>query len=360
MPDLTATENYLATLRPSVAWVEDHVEIIDQTLLPTDLTVLSLRTVADVVDVIQRLAVRGAPAIGECGALGMVVGLDQRAPATADEACAALVDLAAEIGTARPTAVNLSWAVDRVRDAALAGTTVDQIRALALAEAHAIIAEDADACTRIGLNGRAELEGLTHLLTHCNTGRLATAGWGTALGVVYAKAAAGEPVSVLSSETRPLLQGARLTTWELQDAGIDVTLMPDGASAMAMAQGKVDAVIVGADRIALNGDTANKVGTFTHAVNAQRAGLPFYVAAPLSTFDPSIASGAEIHIEERPAEELLSWRGQPTAPPGTPVWNPAFDVTPGELVTAFITEVGILRPPYPESITAAFTQGDDT
>lgn len=360
MQDLTAINDYLATLRPSVAWVEDHIEIIDQTLLPTEVSVLSLRTVADVIDVIQRLAVRGAPAIGDCGALGMVVGLDRRAPASVDEACAALVDLATEIGSARPTAVNLSWAVNRVRDAALAGPTVAAIRALALAEAQQILAEDRDSCTAIGLHGREELAGVTRLLTHCNTGRLATHGWGTALGIVYAKVAAGEPVSVLSSETRPLLQGARLTTWELQDAGIDVTLMPDGASAMAMAQGRVEAVIVGADRIALNGDTANKVGTFTHAVNAQRAGLPFYVAAPLSTFDPSIASGAEIHIEERPAEELLSWHGQPTAPPGTPVWNPAFDVTPGELVAAFITEVGILRPPYPESITAAFARGVDT
>jgi methylthioribose-1-phosphate isomerase len=228
---------------------------------------------------------------------------------------------------------------------------------LALEEAEAIIAEDRDACTRMGLYGMEELSGITRIMTHCNTGRLATAGWGTALGVIYAKAAAGLPVHVLSSETRPLLQGARLTTWELHDAGIDVTLMPDGASSTAMAQRKVEAVIVGADRIAANGDTANKIGTFTHAVNAQYAGIPFYVAAPLSTFDTSIASGAEIEIELRPAHEMTRWRSEPTAPDDIAVWNPAFDVTPHELITAIITDAGVLKPPYEQSIRAAFEQG---
>lgn len=358
MPDLSLADDFLANLQPSVAWVDDHIEIIDQTKLPTVLDVVELRSVDGVVDVIFRLAVRGAPAIGVCGAYGMVVGLDERAPTTTAEAVAVLGELVETIGNARPTAVNLSWAVKRVRDAAVGGHDVAAIRELALAEAHLILGEDRDACTRMGLFGLDELAGMTRILTHCNTGRLATAGWGTALGIIYAKAATGEPVTVYSSETRPLLQGARLTSWELHDAGIDVTLMPDSASSAAMALGLVEVVIVGADRIAANGDTANKIGTFTHAVNAKYAGIPFYVVAPLSTFDTSIKSGAEIVVEERPADEMRWWGSEPTAPTDIGVWNPAFDVTPAELITAIITEVGVLKPPYEQSIQAAFEPGD--
>ena len=347
-------------LRPSVAWVSDHIEIIDQTKLPGSLEILELASVDAVVDAIYRLAVRGAPAIGACGALGMVVGLDERRPGNASSARTTLVDLADEIGSARPTAVNLRWAVDRVARAAEAGESAEEIRAIALAEAQVIIDNDRDACTRIGEFGRAELAGLTKIMTHCNTGRLATAGWGTALGVVYAKAAAGEPVEVLASESRPLLQGGRLTTWELLDAGIDVTLMPDDADAIAMSQGKVEAVIVGADRIAANGDTANKIGTFSHAVNAKYAGIPFYVAADLSTFDVKSASGADIEIELRPSHELTEWRGQPTAPADVPTWNPAFDVTPAELITGIITDAGVLHPPFEESIRSIFEKGEPT
>lgn len=358
MDDLSLADDFLARLQPSVAWVDDHIEIIDQTKLPTELEVLELRSVDQVADVILRLAVRGAPAIGSCGALGMVVGLDERRPVDAAAALAVLDDLVTVIGDARPTAVNLSWAVRRVRAAAAASgaDTVAGVRAAALAEADRIIHDDRDACTRIGLHGLEVLGDVSRILTHCNTGRLATAGWGTALGVVYAKAAAGQEVHVYASETRPLLQGARLTAWELHDAGIDVTLMPDGASSTAMKQGRVEAVIVGADRITANGDTANKIGTFTHAVNAHYAGIPFYVAAPLSTFDPSLASGDEIVIEERTPDEMRRWRGEPTAPDDVPVWNPAFDVTPHELITAIVTEVGVLRPPYTESIAAAFAR----
>ncbi|MEN8233469.1 MAG: S-methyl-5-thioribose-1-phosphate isomerase [Actinomycetota bacterium] len=345
-------------LRPSVIWVEDHVEIIDQTQLPGSLVILELASVDGVVDAIYRLAVRGAPAIGACGALGMVVGLDERRPGDASSARATLVGLADEIGSARPTAVHLGWAVERVRDAAMTGESPGEIRSFALSEALTIIDRDREACTLIGEYGRAELTDAVNIMTHCNTGRLATAGWGTALGVIYAKAAAGERVKVLASETRPLLQGGRLTTWELLDAGIDVTLMPDGADATAMAQGKVDVVIVGADRIAANGDTANKIGTFSHAVNAKHAGIPFYVAADLSTFDRSLASGDEIEIELRAGHELTEWQGEPTAPAGVPTWNPAFDVTPGELITGIITDVGVLRPPYAESIEGAFEKGE--
>ena len=366
--DATLADQFLAGLRPSVAWVDDHIEVIDQTALPTRLEIVELRSVDAVVDVIQRLAVRGAPAIGSCGALGLVVGIDEHGPSTVAETVALLDDLVDRIGNARPTAVNLSWAVDRVRRAATSavaeagaeGVDVGGLRSVVLSEALAIIADDREACTRIGLNGLEELAPYDRILTHCNTGRLATSGWGTALGVIYAKAAAGQNPSVLASETRPLLQGARLTAWELFDAGIDVTLMPDGASSTAMQQGRVEAVIVGADRIALNGDTANKIGTFTHAVNAHHAGIPFYVAAPLSTFDTSIDSGAEIVIEERRPDELRRWGVEPTAPPDVAVWNPAFDVTPGELITAIITEVGVLRPPYRQAVRAAFAQGETT
>lgn len=344
-------------LRPSVAWVDDRIEIIDQTKLPGSFEILELATVEAVIDAIYRLAVRGAPAIGACGALGMVIGLDERRPGDASSARATLVDLAEEIGSARPTAVNLRWAVERVVRAASDGGTAHEIRSLALATAQVIIDNDRMACTRIGEYGREELAGITRIMTHCNTGRLATAGWGTALGVIYAKAAAGEPVQVLASESRPLLQGGRLTTWELLDAGIDVTLMPDDADATAMAQGKVEAVIVGADRIAANGDTANKIGTFSHAVNAKYAGIPFYVAADLSTFDLDTATGDEIEIELRASHELTEWRGQPTAPADVPTWNPAFDVTPAELISGIITDVGVLHPPFTRSIKQAFEKG---
>jgi methylthioribose-1-phosphate isomerase len=340
-------------MQPSVAWTDGKINIIDQTRLPDAMVVVELASVEAVVDAIYRLAVRGAPAIGACGALGMVIGLDERGQRDTSSALATLDDLVETIGSARPTAVNLRWAVERVRDAARAGTTPQDIRDRALAEALVLMVEDRDACTRIGEAGRSELAGLTNIMTHCNTGRLTTAGWGTALGVIYAKAAAGEPVSVLACETRPLLQGARLTVWELQDAGIDVTLIPDSSSAAAMALGKVDAVIVGADRIVANGDTANKIGTFSHAVNAKYAGVPFYVAASLATFDLSTASGDDIHIELRPDDELRQWRGSQTAPGDATTWNPAFDVTPAELITAIITEAGVLRPPFEASIRGA-------
>jgi methylthioribose-1-phosphate isomerase len=325
------------SMRQSVAWVDDTIEIIDQTRLPDTFAIVELSSVEAVVDAIHRLAVRGAPAIGACGALGIVIGLDEQRPRGTSNARAALDDLVEIIGSARPTAVNLRWAVERVRDAATTGRTPQEIRTKALAEALALMDEDKDACTRIGEAGRMELGAFTNIMTHCNTGRLTTAGWGTALGAIYAKAAAGEPVSVMACE----------------DAGIDVTLMPDASSAAAMASGKVDAVIVGADRIAANGDTANKIGTFTHAVNAKYAGIPFYVAASLATFDTTIATGDEIPIELRPDHELTQWRGRQTAPKDAATWNPAFDVTPAGLITAIITEAGVLRPPFQESIRSA-------
>jgi methylthioribose-1-phosphate isomerase len=337
-------------LRRAVRWHDGRLEIIDQTALPARLETLPLGSVSAVVDAIRRLAVRGAPALGVCGAYGMVVGLDEARAADVAASRDVLDRLVRIIGTARPTAVNLGWAVRRVAAAARAGATPAEVRDLALAEAHAIRDEDEEACRRIGEHGRRELAAARRLLTHCNTGRLATAGLGTALGVVYAKAAAGEPVEVLACETRPLLQGARLTAWELTDAGIPVTVLPDSAAGPALADGRVEAVVVGCDRVARNGDTANKVGTYMHAVLARHHGVPFYVAGPLSTFDPDTPDGAAIEIEQRAAAEVVpvGWSG---ADPD--VWNPAFDVTPAALITAFITDAGVLRPPFEQSIAAA-------
>jgi len=264
--------------------------------------------------------------------------------------------VAATLAGARPTAVNLGWAVRRVAAAAAGAGDAAQLRRLALAEAEAILDEDRAACAAMAEAGRAELAGRSRVLTHCNTGRLATAGLGTALGVVYAKAAAGEPVQVLASETRPLLQGARLTAWELVSAGIPVTVVADTAAGAAMAGGLVDAVLVGCDRVAANGDTANKIGTYSLAVLARANAIPFYVVGPLSSFDPGTPDGAAIEIEQRPADEVAAVAGSRLAPEGAGVWNPAFDVTPAELVTAFITDAGVLRPPYPRSIAAALSR----
>ena len=332
--------------RPSVAWVDGAIEAIDQTRLPGELTIIRLDSVETVIDAIGRLAVRGAPALGVCGALAMVVGLDEVGARTVEEARIASARLAERIGSARPTAVNLSYAVMRVHETAVRGGTPAEVRELARAEALTILDEDRLACERIGENGRAELADASVILTHCNTGRLAAAGWGTALGVVYAKVASGEPVQVFACETRPLLQGARLTAWELMDAGIEVTLIPDSAAASLLRSGRVDAVAVGADRIAANGDTANKIGTYPLSLAARAAGVPFYVAAPTSTIDPATPNGEAIEIEERPADEVRTYQGRHGAPADVPVWNPAFDVTPHELVTAWITDIGILQPPF--------------
>ena len=347
----------LVAERRSVAWEPDgdggRLLIIDQTLLPGRVEVRRLATVDQVVEAIRSLRVRGAPAIGLCGAYGVVVGLLEREPADLGQALAALGDVGERIASARPTAVNLSWAVGRVRAAASGGRDAEAVRALALAEAERIRVENRDACRRLAEHGRAELARVGRVLTHCNTGWLACGEVGSALGVIYQKAARGEPVSVLACETRPLLQGSRLTVWELLAAGIDVTLLPDGAGPWALASGQAEAVLVGADRIARNGDTANKIGTYAHALAARAAGVPFNVAAPLSSCDPGVASGAEIAIELRAADEV---RG-PVAPAGAKAWNPAFDVTPGELISAFITERGVLRPPFEQSIAAAL-RGD--
>ena len=334
-------------LRAAVAWTGDAVEIIDQTRLPGEELVLRLTTPEEVVAAIARLAVRGAPAIGICGAFGVVLAADELGEeATAER----LTATAAAVRAARPTAVNLAWAVDRVLAAASRAPDAAALRGAVEAEALAILAEDREACRLIGEHGRAELSHAGRLLTLCNTGRLATGGWGTALGVVYAKAAAGEPIEVLACETRPLLQGARLTAWELQHAGIAVTVLTEGAAAARLARGDVDAVVVGADRVAANGDTANKIGTYALAIAAHHHGVPFYVAVPRSTLDAATADGAAIDIEQRAGSEvrIAAGLGDDVA-----VWNPAFDVTPAALITAIISDAGVLRPPFDATIADA-------
>src|SRR6266511_4346662 len=306
-------------LRSAVDWRDGRLEVVDQTLLPGQFRVVELATVAEVVDALRRLVVRGAPAIGVAAAFGVVLGLD---PAVQDDPD----DLAEARAALHRAAVDLE--------------------------------EDRAACRRIGEAGRVELASRRRLLTHCNTGRLATAGLGTALAVVYAKAAAGEPVEVLASETRPLLQGARLTAWELVDAGIPVTVLADTAAGAALAGGLVDGVLVGCDRVARHGDTANKIGTYALAVLAHANRVPFYVVGPLSSFDPEAADGSRVVIEQRPAAEVSTVAGSRLAPEGAGVWNPAFDVTPAALVTAFITDAGVLRPPFGTSIPAALAAGE--
>jgi methylthioribose-1-phosphate isomerase len=278
--------------------------------------------------------------IGVCGAFGVALGLRAGEP---------LDDLVERVGSARPTAINLRWAVEQV--AAIARTSAEPASA-AVAESMRLLQEDRESCSRIGAAGLDELSDVSRLMTHCNAGRLATCGMGTALAPIYAKAAAGTPVSVIATETRPLQQGARLTAWELSAAGVPVTLVSDTAAGAALASGRVDAVIVGCDRVASNGDTANKIGTYALAVLAHENGVPFYVAGPLSTFDAATRTGGDIVIEERAGAELRRTGSSVTAP-DVPVWNPAFDVTPARYITAFITDAGVLRPPFEASITAA-------
>lgn len=325
---------------PVIEWYGDRLVVLDQTLLPAEVRTLELRTSLDVIEAIQRLAVRGAPLIGVCGAFGVVLGLQAGEP---------LDDLVARLGGARPTAVNLRWAVEQV--AGVARTAADPVGA-AESESLRLLDEDRRSCSRIAEAGITELSAMSRLMTHCNAGRLATCGMGTALAPIYAKAAAGQPVAVLATETRPLQQGARLTAWELNAAGVPVTLVPDTAAGAALAAGRVDAVIVGCDRVAANGDTANKIGTYALAVLAHENGVPFYVAGPRSSFDPTTPTGADIVIEERAAAEVRRLGTVATAP-DVPVWNPAFDVTPARYIRAFLTDAGVLRPPFGEAIAAA-------
>lgn len=326
---------------------EDAVDIIDQRRLPAELVRRELRTTDDVCDAIATLAVRGAPAIGIAGAMGLVVALARYADTARKPFLDATRMLSERIGAVRPTAVNLPWAMERMRR--IARTTAGDGRAIFGAlhrEATLILEEDRAMCRRIGEHGLALLPPKARVLTHCNAGALATGGIGTALAPIYLAVERGAQVSVFADETRPLLQGSRLTAWELSQAGIGVTVLADNMAAALMRDGAVDLVIVGADRIAANGDVANKTGTYALALAARHHGVPFFVAAPWSTVDPATPTGRDIAIEHRNADEIREWCGTPTAPAGVAVYNPAFDVTPAELISAIITDRGIVRPPY--------------
>lgn len=330
----------------AVRWSDDGhaVRILDQRCLPEREVYRDLRTVSDACDAIATLAVRGAPAIGIAGAMGLTLALNERAGDT--RRVELLEDAAERIRATRPTAVNLSWALDRMLTVARGASPANGLREILRTEASRILDEDRDMCRRLGELGSELITDGGRVLTHCNTGALATGGIGTALAAIYVATEQGKRVSVYADETRPLLQGSRLTAWELQRAGIPVTVLVDGAAATLMRAGRVDACFVGADRIAANGDVANKVGTYALALAARSHGVPFYVVAPTSTFDPSTRRGEDIVIEERKADEVRRGFGSTTAPPDVDVYNPAFDVTPAELITAIVSDRAIHRPPF--------------
>jgi methylthioribose-1-phosphate isomerase len=323
----------------SIEWIggpDGFLRLIDQTQLPTTLAYRDCRTVEDVWEAIKSLRVRGAPAIGIAAAYGVVIGV-RTGPRK-------LSEVADHLRTSRPTAVNLFWALDRMervgRDLPADGKRTERL----LLEARAIHEEDAGMCHAIGRAGAALIGEGAGVLTHCNTGGLATAEYGTALSVMFTAADQGRRFRVFADETRPLLQGARLTAWELQQAGVDVTLICDSMAAQVMKEGRIHLAIVGADRIAANGDTANKIGTYGVAVLAKAHGIPFYVAAPSSTFDLSLPNGDGIPIEQRDPREVTHGFGRQTAPDGVAVYNPAFDVTPAHLIAGLITEKGLIQP----------------
>ena len=333
----------------AVRWTPnaDAVRIIDQRLLPGEYVERDLRTLAEVCSAIETLAVRGAPAIGVAGSMGLYASLLEFANDDAGRFVARLDEHAARIRATRPTAVNLPWALDRMlaRARQVALKPADILTALH-SEADAILNEDRAMCLRIGEHGLALIRDGARILTHCNAGALATAGVGTALAPLYLAADRGMRIEVFADETRPLLQGSRLTAWELDRAGIPVTVLTDGMAASLMRAGRIDLCIVGADRIAANGDVANKIGTYAIAVAAHHHGIPFYVAAPTSTFDSAMPDGASIEIEQRDGEEVRRGFGTLTAPPDVRVHNPAFDVTPAALITAIVTDRGVYRAPY--------------
>ena len=341
---------------PTLYWQDDVVMILDQRKLPSKTTFIACRDMKRVIYCIQTLAVRGAPAIGIAASMGLVLAakaIRVKNPAKWRQRFAAQAEV---MRAARPTAVNLAWAVERMLAiAATAPDDVPTILAMLRRESEMMLAEDVAINRAMGRHGAKLVPKRATILTHCNAGSLATGGYGTALGVVRAAAEAGKKIKVIADETRPLLQGARLTAWEMVDEGIPVAVAVDGAVGALMSKGLVDLCVVGADRIAANGDVANKIGTFNVALQARRHGVPFYVAAPLSTIDMDTPSGDLIPIEERDPAEVLAFAGSRAAP-GAEAINLAFDVTPNDLVSAIITEVGVLRPPFNRSLAAAKAQ----
>jgi methylthioribose-1-phosphate isomerase len=343
---------------PTIAREGDVVVMIDQRKLPAQERYVRCKTAPEVARAIRTMVIRGAPAIGVAAAWGIALGM-RRSTATGTQKFAAEFQKTCDLMAAtRPTAVNLFWAIERMKRcfgaAVQAGESVDHIKDRLDQDAQRIHDEDVASCRAMGAFGADVVPADARILTHCNAGALATAGYGTALGVIRGAVAQGKRVAVFADETRPFLQGARLTAWELVRDGIDTTIITDNMSAALMGQGKVDLVVVGADRIAANGDTANKIGTYGVAVLAREHHIPFYVAAPLSTIDLGTPDGDRIPIEERNAREVTHVGSSQIAPAGAKIWNPAFDVTPHRFIAGIITERGIVRPPYIESLKRAF------
>jgi len=341
----------------SVRWAQDHLELLDQRLLPDEIRYLSLTTAEEVWEAIRELAVRGAPAIGISAAYGIYLGV-RHFKGDTEQLAQEVKRVGDYLATSRPTAVNLFWAIERIErlaaSMAAAGAEPDELLAALLAEAQKIQSEDEETNRRIGEYALTLLKDNSGVLTHCNAGGLATARYGTATAPMYLAKERGWNLKVYADETRPVLQGARLTAFELMQAGIDVTLITDNMAGYVMSKGWVQAVIVGTDRVAANGDVANKIGTYSLAVLARAHGIPFYVACPMSTIDLKTPDGSHIPIEERPEREVTEGFGKRTAPLGVKVFNPAFDVTPHEYVTAIITENGIVTAPYEENLRKLF------
>jgi methylthioribose-1-phosphate isomerase len=338
----------------SICWDDNKVRLLDQRRLPREEVFIETTNYRDIIEAIRTLAIRGAPAIGVAAAMGAALGALTLKTEDPKEFQIQFTYICREIAAARPTAVNLFWALDRMQAVAQehAAAPLADLKARLVGEAQTMLKEDDTTNRHMAQHGQVVINDGHRVLTHCNTGALATGAYGTALGVMRATWKAGKRFSVWVDETRPLLQGARLTTWELGKLGIPYTLIPDGAAATLMHQGRVDLAIVGADRIAGNGDTANKIGTYSVAVLARHHGIPFYVAAPLSTFDFSLTDGGQIPVEERAPEEVTRLYGQEVAPSEAAALNLAFDVTPNELISGIITEAGIARPPYSSSLKA--------
>ena len=348
---------------PSVAWHDDDIVMVDQRKLPASEVYVTCKSVNDVAKAIKTMVIRGAPAIGVCAAMGLALGA-ARSKATGTRQFTTEFQRNCDLLAAtRPTAVNLFWAIERMKrtfsDGALAGESVEQLQARLRSEADRIHDEDLESCRAIGRHGAALVPQEACILTHCNAGALATAGYGTALGVIRGAVEAGRRVRVLADETRPFLQGARLTAWELVKDGIDTTVITDNMAGAMMRAGDVDLVVVGADRIAANGDTANKIGTYSVAVLAREHNIPFYVAAPSSTIDLSTPDGDAIPIEERESREVTHLGNTQLAPDGAHVRNPSFDVTPHKYITAIITERGVFKPPFIESLANAGARDRD-
>ncbi len=345
-----------------IIWENRKLYIIDQTLLPTDLIHISIETLEEAEEAIKLLKIRGAPALGIFAGFALVSILIHKKPKSVIDAIEILENSAIAMKKTRPTAVNLSWAIDRMMKIVYSSRqeSISNLISRLEQEALDIYQEETNACRQIGIYGNSLINNNSTILTHCNAGALATGEYGTALSPIYIASKEGKKIHVFVDETRPLLQGARLTAWELQYAGIPVTLICDNMAGQVMKEKRVDMVIVGADRIAKNGDAANKIGTYSLSILAKYHGVPFYISAPSSTFDLNISDGSQIPIEERNPNEICFFNNKRNAPEGISVYNPAFDVTPAENITAFITEKGLIYPPFEKNIfgTMSFNAND--